>query len=88
MDKNTAPLKREDTEKYDDGIIEVMRDILLIGTKGIDGRVLLNNEYNIEGVKENLFMRKYPLYSVCYMRTKSTDLYDLFAVAKREHTRR
>ncbi|KKN29216.1 hypothetical protein LCGC14_0846690 [marine sediment metagenome] len=86
MDKNSAPLRGEDIDKYDDGIIEVMRDVLLIGTKGIDGKVLLNNEYNIKGMKGNLFMREYPLYTVSYLKRRSDGLCDLLAVAKREYT--
>lgn len=84
MDKNSAPLNKH-MEEYDNGIIEVMRDVLLIGTNGIESKVLLSNEYVIEGCKDNLLIRNYLDYLVCYMRRRTDDL---MAIAKREQTRR
>lgn len=80
MDRNSADLTHPDN--LNNGIVEVMRDVLLIGTKGIDGKVLLRNDYVFAGKREVLLMKKYEHYSVTYQK-RPDNLYNLMTVAKR-----
>jgi len=73
---------RTNVDKNDNGIVEVMRDILLMGTKGIDEKTLISDDYRLEGVRKTLLLKSYPGYTVCYKK-RSDGLYDLMAVAKR-----
>ena len=71
-----------DLSKYDNGIIQTLREVVLMGTEGIEEKVLLSNNYSIEPRHPNLAMKTYfSLYSVCYR--KKGDKWDLLVIARK-----
>lgn len=86
-----------DLSKYDNGIIEVMKEILLVGTKSIDEFTLLDNDFDIGSKSPNLALRNFYNYSICYKRVvckylkncvnyrhgECTTYFDFMALARR-----
>lgn len=57
-----------DLSKTDDGIIEVMRELLILGTKGIEEWVLLDNNFNFVEESSDILTRYFRGYGIAYKR--------------------
>ena len=80
MDKHNTV----DIDKLDNGIVEVIRQIILVGTGPVEKQVLLDNGFVLDGKDKRLAMKQMFRYSICYKQVKSQEYFYFMSLYRPE----